>query len=364
MGKGLGKWAIVGAALTGVVTARGLAAQDVRPLGEPDARAAEGFTSIFDVAELPDGRVLITDNRERSLAILDLDGGSVRRVGRIGEGPSEFQGVFSILRRPEGYHVYDPGNARFLVVSPDGRITGTERFIRPPFPGLAPPRGPDAGGRVFFELRQVGANGLERPAVIYRWDTQTGRADSVGTAMQYARGQGGPGIVPMPMADAWSVMPDGSVLVVRAEEYPDYPRMPADEAARDGWIARMLARSGGSSVATGGASTRSSDAGALERRVREYRRRLDADRFPEFLPPFEGGYVPAAPWGEVWIRVDPASTARQTVFDVLGRDGRRIRRVGVDGRARIVGFGTESVYIVRTDAYDLEWLERYRIQGG
>ena len=74
--------------------------------------------------------------------------------------------------------------------------------------------------------------------------------------------------------------------------------------------------------------------------------------------------MPAAPWGEVWIRVEPASSASHTVFDVLGPDGRRIRRVGVDGRARIVGFGTESVYIVRTDAYDLEWLERYQMQGG
>jgi hypothetical protein len=346
------------------------ASQEVRPLGDPTGRAAEGFTSIFDVAELPDGRVLITDNRETSLAVIDFDGTTVRRIGRRGQGPLEFQTVFSILPGTEKYRIYDTRNARFLRISAQGEILGTESFVRPPFLGLAPPRGPDADGGVYFHLRTVGPNGLDQLAVIYRWDPATGQADSVGVVAQYASGQEGPGIVPMPQGDAWSVLPDGSVLRLVGRDYHaewaggvggdamgdpiSFPRLEVDGAQRDRWIAGMLTKSGGSRF-----TSSSSDPGARERRIRRYRSELDPRRFPDFLPPFIGGYKPAAPWGEVWLRLEPASDQVRTVFDVIGRRGELVRRVSVDGLAQVVGFGPASVYLVRVDEFDLQWLERY-----
>lgn len=361
------RWAM---AMVAVCVAGPAASQEVRPLGDPTGRAAEGFTSIFDVAELPDGRMLLTDNREHAVAIIDFGEGTVHRIGRRGEGPREFQTVFSIVRSTDGYRVYDARNARFLRLSSQGEILESERFVRPPLTGLGPPRGPDRDGGVYFHLRTVGSNGLDRPAVIYRWDTETGQADSVGVVMQYAPGQEGRGIVPMPQEDAWSVLPDGSVLRLVARDYhaewsggaggdavgdpTPFPRLEVDGAQRDRWIAERMSRAGGSTF-----SSSSSDPGARERRIRRYRSELDPDRFPDFVPPFSGGYKPAAPWGEVWLRLETASDQERTVFDVIGRGGELVRRVSVDGPARIVGFGPESVYLARIDEYDLEWLERY-----
>lgn len=54
------------------------------PLGQADARSSEGFTSIFAVHELADGRVLVTDNLDTAIRIVDLGSGTVRDLGRRG----------------------------------------------------------------------------------------------------------------------------------------------------------------------------------------------------------------------------------------------------------------------------------------
>lgn len=103
-------------------------AQSAAPgdLGPADARATEGFTSIFDAAELPDGRVVITDNRESAIAVIDFEEGDVTRLGRRGSGPLEFQSAFTILPFPgDTLAVYDSRGQRFTLIDRDGRITGT-----------------------------------------------------------------------------------------------------------------------------------------------------------------------------------------------------------------------------------------------
>jgi hypothetical protein len=175
----------------------------------------------------------------------------------------------------------------------------------------------------------------------------------------------------MPQKDAWSVLPDGSVLVLRADGYRaewtggvegravgdpiEHPRVRADAAQREAWIEGMLSQGGG----TASMRSSSSEPERRERQLRRYRSELDPDRFPDFVPPFTGGYKPAAPWGEVWIRLETASDDARTVFDVIGRQGELVRRVSVEGVAQVVGFGADAVYIQRTDAFDLQWLERY-----
>lgn len=47
-------------------------------LGAADARSRDGFASIFAVHDLPDGRVLMTDNLDRVIRVADLRAGTVR----------------------------------------------------------------------------------------------------------------------------------------------------------------------------------------------------------------------------------------------------------------------------------------------
>lgn len=333
------------------------------------ARSADGFTNLFDVAELTDGRVLMTDNRERAVVLVDLAAGTVERLGRQGEGPEEHRSATTILPQPDGsFHVYDSANRRFLVVSAGGEIVGTARLKRPALTGFSAPRGPDAAGAFYIAQRRVGDGGLLPEATLYRWMHESGDLEVVGTLSNYAPGQEGRGFVPMPREDAWSFLPDGSVAIVVAEDYHvewyargggtvtgppvPHPRVRVGEREREAWLDEIYSRPPG-----GGVSVNGGGSGGGDRRVN--RRPVDPDRFPRFVPPFKRGYAPAAPWGEIWLELEVISDDEQTVFDVLGRDGTLIRRVSAEGRARLLGFGPDAIYVARKDDFDLEWLEKY-----
>ncbi len=351
-------------------------AQEVRALGAPIARASEGFTHVYDVAELSDGRVLLTDSRERALAIVDFRAGTVERIGRRGEGPQEFGSVFSILPRRDGsFDVYDGSQRRLLRVSPAGEVLGTERFVAPTLSGWSAPRGPDRNGKWYIDARIVSGAGLARGAVLYRWDPISGGVDSLGVLYQYAPGQEGQGLVPMPLGDAWSVIEDGAVARVVASDYhvewwlPDgrtvngppipHRRVRVGRPEREAWVEELLAGpSSGMSMHRGAAASRPSPT-VVAQRLRE----LDPNRFPSHRPAFRWGYTPGSPQGNVWVRLDVESDRSRTVFDVIGRDGSLVHRLSLSGRARIVGFGVDSVYLVRLDQFDLEWLEKHRYPG-
>lgn len=338
-------------------------------------QAAEGFTSIFDVAELPDGRVLLTDNRETAIAVVDFArGGAVTPLGRTGGGPLEYRSTSTILRLPgDTLGIYDARQMRLTLVSPDARITGTRAFARPPLPGFAAPRGPDADGAVYFDVRTLRTGtspGLDRPAVVYRWHAPSERLHAIDTIMNYGPGQARAGIIPMPHGDAWSVLRDGTIVriaadtrrvewtapdgsITRSAPLPEH-RVGVDDAERNDWLVATFSQPAGSIEFRGG--------GAREQVPAERRREFPADVFPSTLPPFERGWVPAAPDGTIWLRRARPAGARSTVFDIVRRDGTS-RRHEVAGDIRIVGFGASAIYLVRRDEVGLEWLQRLEAEG-
>ena len=48
-----------------------------------------------------------------------------------------------------------------------------------------------------------------------------------------------------------------------------------------------------------------------------------------------------------------------TRYDLDGLSGKLLRHVMLPEDTRLVGFGKNSVYLVRIDDDDLQWLERY-----
>jgi len=83
--------------------------------------------------------------------------------------------------------------------------------------------------------------------------------------------------------------------------------------------------------------------------------------WPRDIPPFDkgpGALLPT-PEGLLAVRRVPSADAPETRVDLVDRTG-TLRRVIVLGvRERILGFGARSVYVVRVDADDLEYVRRH-----
>lgn len=65
------------------------------------------------------------------------------------------------------------------------------------------------------------------------------------------------------------------------------------------------------------------------------------------------------PGGEVWVlRTRPAGDKIPT-YDVFDKTGTLVKKVSLNPSSRVIGFGKGTVYVVRTDDDDLQYLQRY-----
>lgn len=82
--------------------------------------------------------------------------------------------------------------------------------------------------------------------------------------------------------------------------------------------------------------------------------------WPKHLPPFlSDARVEFAPDGTLWLERSLASPDDAPTYDLIDRVGRVSARVRLPPGRRLLGFGRGSVYVVRRDEFDLEYLERY-----
>ena len=99
---------------------------DVRPLTvvwktAPDVSDSVTLGDVSGLAVGPDGRVFVWDPQTPSIWLYDTRGRLVRRVGRVGGGPGEYDQLNGLAVRPDGRMVaWDAGNARLNVYDADG----------------------------------------------------------------------------------------------------------------------------------------------------------------------------------------------------------------------------------------------------
>jgi hypothetical protein len=87
-------------------------------------------------------------------------------------------------------------------------------------------------------------------------------------------------------------------------------------------------------------------------------RYTEPDEWPDALPPFDRGAVSFAPDGMLWVQRTHAADAAPSC-DLIDATGRIVSRVELPRHSRVVGFGARSVYLVRIDDDDLEYLQRF-----
>ena len=86
---------------------------------------------------------------------------------------------------------------------------------------------------------------------------------------------------------------------------------------------------------------------------------IDAE-FPAFMPPFVWWETLARPNGELWV-LRSRKASENAIYDVFNAAGTMIGRVSLPSKTRLVGFGNGTIYVVRRDDDDLEYLQRYKL---
>ncbi len=94
------------------------------------------FGFFIDVAPSADGSsVYVLDSDASEVTIWTPDGNLIRRLGRAGGGPGEFQRPSRLTLLPDGFYVRD--DRRITTFAPDGELVGTDDYPRNvPFGGF------------------------------------------------------------------------------------------------------------------------------------------------------------------------------------------------------------------------------------
>jgi hypothetical protein len=381
-----------------------LAAQQRVSLTKPAATFDEPFTTVSGLRELPGGKVIVSDARDKVVQLVDFASGSSAKIGREGSGPAEYGLPGALFAMPDGTTILqDMLNRRFLVLGPDGKPTGNPitmpNLSPPPTPGeggrpggmrmgFANAQGVDGRGRLYFQPPSFTPDGTTPDSgAIVRW-TPKGTAETDEPAVsekaghvrlarnsQTATNRGGEMRVMIGMApvfsaqEMWGVDAAGRIARVSPAPYqvhwiadgkvtsgPVVPYTPAKvtQADKDEFLeARRRNPPTMVSVTAG--------PGGTQRRVGPPPGGMPEPEFAETKPPFTTGQgsVQVTPEGEVWVlRTRPAGDKVPT-YDVFDRNGVLVKQVVLNPRSRVVGFGRGSVYVTRSDEDDLQYLERY-----
>lgn len=341
----------------------------VRRLRQPELRFTGPFSSVAGIAELPDGRLLVSDRVEATVSVIGE--GTRALVGRQGQGPREYGRPFTIVRlSPDTFAVHDAPNRRLFLVDARGRVLGTIPLDETLWHdgSVSSSRGADRNGRLYFEqsLRATGPEPVTVTGRVIRWSP--GHEVEPVVDLQVRDRQNRRILRPFITRDEWDVAPDGTVFVLRGEDYhPEWvlpsgnrrvgPRVrleaiALDDAEIDAYT-RNAAVQGSASM-----SPRSGVQPADEGQRRELRRNWV---FPTHLPPTvrEGAMI--SPTGEAWVVRAKAWDAPSFLIDVFAPDGTRRSTVELPPGRRLLGFGDRGLYLARIDPDGLEWIERYAL---
>ena len=360
-----------------------------------DAEYPEPFSVISGVRPLRDGRVIVSDSREKTVQLVDFTG-AAKPIGRSGRGPGEWLLPNGLAALPaDTTALWDAGNRRFLRIRPDGTPGGAfapEKTNFGPFAALLP-RGTDARGNIYFEGSPFVMNGATpSPAdsvAVMRYEPARGTVDTVAfvhpargnarvTATSEGAGISNGAANPLTPLDDWVALPNGQVAIVRGIGYRvDFysnravkssgpavklqPR-PVDAELR-AEITEQRARQFASRAPRTGASgqAKAPSASASAEIAKQF---MNLEPWPATMPPFFRGaaIVRASTTSpQVWVLRAKIKASEQAQYDVFDDRGQLIARVQLPMNTRIVAFDARMAYVVRTDADDLQYLQRYRL---
>jgi hypothetical protein len=363
--------AVVFVGLFGATASLAQAPIAARPLGPITVRTTEPIGCIAGFRRLSTGRVLVADGCSRRLLLLDsmlahplviADTTSGTHKAYVGRGAL-------IPYRADSTLFVDPTSLSFLVVDPRGTIVRVMAMPNPTDAGLMTQRGAgiDQEGRLVYAGRP--RNSAADSTAVLRVDLLTRRIDTAmllgvpgRTNITLSAPDGTRGgtfvINPIPVGDAWALLPDGSVASIRELDYH------VDWLNRDGtrtsspkidfeWIripdvdkVHLI------DSLKAADSVRRSQLDSVQRRgIMGFASMfVDPSTLPDYRPPFSPVETPLVDAdGNIWIRISPPASAEGgPVYDVINRAGARADRVQLPGGCTLVGFGATGIVYIQS----------------
>ena len=368
----------------------------VRTLSQPDATFSHGFTNVAGIRELTDGRVILVDVFN-GVQVIDAAWASMRQIGRRGAGPGEYREPYDIFALPgDSSAVPDRQTGRMLVITPDAEpggflslrgAAGENHSRYPPLrispAGILLHSASAADGRGYYYARAaqivVSSSGeleLADSVAIERWTAISAKRDTIGF-VHYELHPNSKIVAGMatyrPTAirafrttNQWAIASDGRLAIVHVDPYrvdfvdpvgneqsgPPilYDRLRVTEAHKQRWREKQQQRSPMLVV------TRDGQSGTVMTTPEPVE-----PKWPKYLPPFPPrDAVHFASDGMLWVqRTTPVDDS--PTFDIIDRTGNVVEQLQLPQHRRLVGFGRGTVYLVRIDDVDLEYLERYAL---
>lgn len=365
-------------------------AQSTIPLRQlKDIRTSDS-TVLMGVAalrQLPGGRVLVNDPTKRQLILFDS---TLKHPRIIADTSTNTPNTYGLTPSTGGMIPYvadstlfiDSQSLAFLVIDPKGDITRIMAPVRAsdlriisaaPF-GMS---GFDAKGRLIYRSERRPSNYqmfseltpgqstqiLPDSAPIMRMDLDRRSVDTIAflkipvtkrmTIMTTNSMSMHNVVNPLPSGDEWTMMPDGTIAIVRAQDYhidwigadgkiSPSPKMPFDWKRISPEDKQQIIDSVKKAEADRIAKLPPPLPGSFT--VARPIAVVDAKDLPDFYPPVRQGQVRADLDGKVWILPSTAITAPNggLVYDVVNREGAIVERVQLPKGRTLVGFGHDN----------------------
>lgn len=418
-----------------VVSASALAAQQapaVRLINAPDASSKQTLGNVAAVRQLPTGRLLVNDIAKRQLLMFDptLAGATIVADSTSGGANSYGPGPGSIIAYSGDSTLFiDPRDLSMFVLDPNGaiaRVAAVPRSQDAPMLGSNILGSPalDSKGRLVYRggigrlVTRPAAGGAAGPmmpdfpdsSAIVRIDLASRKVDTAAfykipkTKMNIVQSDKGmtmtSEINPMQILDDWAVLSDGTIAIVRGQDYHidwvnadgstttsaklsfDWQRLSDEDkaavidsakTAMERALAKGPANGAATAAGAGGSGTvvmnfgfGGADAGGGRgaapggASLGGAMNFVSPSELPDYRPVFSQGATKADLDGNLWVRTSATRNGAIAgpIYDVINRNGEIVDRLQVPSGRVVVGFAKGGIVYMMARDDKGAWIER------
>lgn len=353
-----------------------------RTLSAPDAVSAVSFGGIESVRALRAGALLVNDPEMRQLVVLD----NALRLQRVSLDSASDNGKPYYSSRQnvllpylaDSTLYFDARRETLLVMDPNGVLVHPfdKTMPGPSLLTMFPPRGFDAAGNAFtttvpkvnFPALNMSGGGVDRQIVRANFSTQQYEelarlhASFTQTSRGGAVSKGAANTMrivnPMAPVDEWTVLSDGTLVVLRAKDYSVEMIIGANKQRVSRKIQYEKRRVSDTEKRSMIDSVRASTEGAVSTSNTSADTFASLKDMEDFYPPFRKGQPIADLDGNAWIATHEVSATDsiEIVYHVVNNKAQLIQRVRVPAGRTIVGFARGGIVYLKFKRALNDWV--------